>query len=223
MLRAALGLIALGTVFHLAYSTHLELVGNEDTTGSGRAIPTSATSTRTDDRLADPGGDCRFLVRRFSGCVFLPCSSLAARESRCFCLPGFFFRPRCLLGHRGCGRRPLFAVGASLMTIDTVYVFLWALGGPRFLARERSDASGPWILTGALVRAVSALEIHCGSRVDLFRRFLPVGSTEQSASPTGDVLVDGRDGTPFSLPGDHLEPAASLADRRLAAASWRIR
>ena len=46
---------------------------------------------------------------------------------------------------------PLFAVGASLMTIDTVYVFFWSWAALAFWRARTRTTLGPWLLTGLLV------------------------------------------------------------------------
>jgi len=46
---------------------------------------------------------------------------------------------------------PLFAVGSSLMTIDTLYVFFWSWAALAFWWAKDRSTLGPWVLTGALV------------------------------------------------------------------------
>jgi 4-amino-4-deoxy-L-arabinose transferase-like glycosyltransferase len=46
---------------------------------------------------------------------------------------------------------PLFAVGATLMTIDTVYIFFWTLAALTFWHAKDKTRLGWWLLTGLLV------------------------------------------------------------------------
>jgi 4-amino-4-deoxy-L-arabinose transferase-like glycosyltransferase len=46
---------------------------------------------------------------------------------------------------------PLFAVGASIMTVDTVYIFFWGWAAVVFWHAKDTTRLGPWFLTGLLV------------------------------------------------------------------------
>ena len=46
---------------------------------------------------------------------------------------------------------PLFAVGATLMTIDTLYVFFWTWAALAFWHAKDTDRLWPWLWTGLLV------------------------------------------------------------------------
>jgi 4-amino-4-deoxy-L-arabinose transferase-like glycosyltransferase len=46
---------------------------------------------------------------------------------------------------------PLFAVGAALMTIDTVYIFFWTFSALTFWRAKDEDKLGWWTLTGILI------------------------------------------------------------------------
>lgn len=145
-------MIVLGTIFHLLYCTHLELVGDE--------AYYWLWSRHPDICYLDKGpmvawfiaagtalfGHTVFGVRFFAvilaggtGVAML----LLARQ--------LFSERAAFWAMVAASVIPLFAVGSSLMTIDTVYVFFWSWAALAFWwAKDRRDL-GPWILTGALV------------------------------------------------------------------------
>ena len=150
--RAALWLIVLGTVFHLAYSTHLELVGDE--------AYYWLWSRHPDICYLDKGpmvawfiwagtalfGQTVFGIRFFA--VLLASGTgiamlLLARRLFSDVVAFWAIVVAAII--------PLFAVGASLMTIDTVYVFFWAWAALAFWHAKDQTRLGPWILTGVLV------------------------------------------------------------------------
>lgn len=57
---------------------------------------------------------------------------------------------------------PLFAVGATLMTIDTVYIFFWTVAALTFWKAKDQDALGWWVITGLLV-GLSMLSKYTGA------------------------------------------------------------
>ena len=56
---------------------------------------------------------------------------------------------------------PLFAVGATLMTIDTLHVFFWTWAALAFWRAKDGPRLGPWALTGGLV-GLSVLSKYTG-------------------------------------------------------------
>jgi 4-amino-4-deoxy-L-arabinose transferase-like glycosyltransferase len=46
---------------------------------------------------------------------------------------------------------PLYAAGSMLMTVDTVYIFFWAMAALVFWHAKDSERLAPWMLTGALL------------------------------------------------------------------------
>ncbi len=150
--RAALCVIGLGTLFHLAYSTHLELVGDE--------AYYWLWSRHPDICYLDKGPMIAWLIR--AGTALFGQTVFGVRFFAVI-LAGGTGLAILLLGRRLFSDRvafwaivtaavvPLFAVGSSLMTIDTVYVFFWSWAALAFWWAKDQRALGPWILTGALV------------------------------------------------------------------------
>ncbi len=150
--RAALGVIGLGTLFHLAYSTHLELVGDE--------AYYWLWSRHPDICYLDKGPMIASLIR--AGTALFGQTVFGVRFFAVI-LAGGTGIAILLLGRRLFSDRvafwaivtgavvPLFAVGSSLMTIDTVYVFFWSWAALAFWRAKDERRLGPWILTGALV------------------------------------------------------------------------
>ena len=150
--RAAFVLIALGTVFHLAYSTHLELVGDE--------AYYWLWSRHPDICYLDKGPMIAWLI--WAGTALFGQTVFGVRFFAVLLAGGtgiaMFLLARRLFSDRVAFWAivvatvvPLFAVGASLMTIDTVYVFFWAWAALAFWRAKDQMRLGPWILTGALV------------------------------------------------------------------------
>lgn len=183
--RAALCLIALGTIFHLAYSTHLELVGDE--------AYYWLWSRHPDICYLDKGPMVAWLI--WVGTALFGQTVLGVRFFAVLLASGTGVA-MCLLARRLFSDRaafwtvvvatviPLFAVGASLMTIDTVYVFFWAWAALAFWHAQARTSLGPWVLTGILVglgllsKYTAAIELisfaafcvwHRSSRVHLRR------------------------------------------------------
>ena len=149
---ASLGVIAVGTLFHLAYSTHLELVGDE--------AYYWLWSRHPDICYLDKGPMIAWLIR---GGTALFGQTVFGVRFFAVVLAGGTGIAMLLLGRRLFSDRvafwaivtsaliPLFAVGSSLMTIDTVYVFFWSWAALAFWRAKDQTSFGPWILTGALV------------------------------------------------------------------------
>ena len=150
--RAALGLILLGTAFHLAYSTHLELVGDE--------AYYWLWSRHPDICYLDKGPMVAWLIA--AGTALFGQTVFGVRFFAVFLASGtglaVLLLARRLFSDRAAFWAivlatviPLFAVGASLMTIDTVYVFFWSWAALIFWWAKDQSRLGPWIVTGALV------------------------------------------------------------------------
>ncbi|PYK40426.1 MAG: hypothetical protein DME49_00535 [Verrucomicrobia bacterium] len=149
---AALALIVLGTAFHLLYSTHLELVGDE--------AYYWLWSRHPDICYLDKGPMIAWLI--WAGTALFGQTVFGVRFFAVL-LAGGTGLAMLLLTRRLFSDRaafwavviasvvPLFAVGASLMTIDTVYVFFWSWAALAFWRAKDHENIGPWVLTGALV------------------------------------------------------------------------
>lgn len=150
--RAALCVIGLGAIFHLAYSTHLELVGDE--------AYYWLWSRHPDICYLDKGPMIAWLIRAgtalFGQTVFgvrFFAVILASGTGVAMLLLGrWLFSDRVAFWAIVISALiPLFAVGSSLMTIDTVYVFFWSWAAVAFWWAKDQRTFGPWILTGVLV------------------------------------------------------------------------
>ncbi|MGI8890060.1 MAG: ArnT family glycosyltransferase [Chthoniobacterales bacterium] len=150
--RAALGLIVLGAAFHLFYSTHLELVGDE--------AYYWLWSRHPDICYLDKGPMIAWLI--WLGTALFGQTVFGVRFFAVL-LAGGTGWAIFLLGRRLFSERaafwavviasvvPLFAVGASLMTIDTVYIFFWSWAAVAFWQAKDQIRVAPWVGTGALV------------------------------------------------------------------------
>jgi hypothetical protein len=161
--RWAAAILILATIFRLWYSVHLELVGDE--------AYYWLWSRHPDICYLDKGpviawfisagtalfGQTVFGIRFFATLLAL------GTGVGIFCLARQLFSDRVafwsvLLG----ALTPLFAVGATLMTIDTVYVFFWTMAALTFWSAKDQSRLGWWILTGALV-GLSMLSKYTGA------------------------------------------------------------
>jgi 4-amino-4-deoxy-L-arabinose transferase-like glycosyltransferase len=161
--RWAAAILLLGTIFRLWYSTHLELVGDE--------AYYWLWSRHPDFCYLDKGpviawfisagtalfGQTEFGIR-FSGTLLALGTGI-----------GIFFLARRLFSDQVAFwsvvlgvLTPLFAVGATLMTIDTVYIFFWTLAALTFWKAKDALQPGWWLLTGALV-GLSMLSKYTGA------------------------------------------------------------
>jgi 4-amino-4-deoxy-L-arabinose transferase-like glycosyltransferase len=149
---AALGVIGLGTIFHLVYSTHLELVGDE--------AYYWLWSRHPDICYLDKGLMIAWLIA--AGTALFGKTVFGVRFFAVMLAGGtgfaIFLLARRLFSDRVAfwavvvaGIIPLFAVGSSLMTIDTLYVFFWSWAALAFWWAKDRSTLGPWVLTGALV------------------------------------------------------------------------
>ncbi len=149
---AALWLIVLGTAFHLAYSTHLELVGDE--------AYYWLWSRHPDICYLDKGPMIAWLI--WLGTAFFGQTVFGIRFFAVLLASGTGVAIWLLARHLFSDRVafwaiviatiiPLFAVGASLMTIDTVYIFFWSWAAVAFWRARTSTTLAPWLLTGVLV------------------------------------------------------------------------
>jgi 4-amino-4-deoxy-L-arabinose transferase-like glycosyltransferase len=150
--RWAAAILLLGTIFRLWYCTHLELVGDE--------AYYWLWSRHPDYLYLDKGpviawfisagtalfGQTVFGIRFFATLLALGTGI------------GIFFLARRLFSDRVAfwsvllaALTPLFAVGATLMTIDTVYIFFWTLAALTFWHAKDQTRLGWWLLTGVLV------------------------------------------------------------------------
>ena len=167
-LRLSVGLLLVVTAFRLWFSTRLELVGDE--------AYYWLWSRHPDYCYLDKGpviawaisagtalfGQTVFGVRFFA--------VLAATGTGA----GLFLLARRLFSDRVgfwalvlAAVVPLFAVGATLMTIDTLYVFFWTWAALTFWHAKDTTRLGPWALTGILVglgtlsKYTAAAELLC--------------------------------------------------------------
>ncbi len=161
--RWAFSILILGTIFRLWYSTHLELVGDE--------AYYWLWSRHPDYCYLDKGpviawfisaGTALFGQTVFGIRVFATLLALGTGI-------GMFFLGRQLFSDRVgfwsvvlATLTPLFAVGATLMTIDTVYIFFWTVAALTFWKAKDQDRIGWWVLTGALV-GLSMLSKYTGA------------------------------------------------------------
>ena len=150
--RWAAAVLLLGTIIRLWYSTHLELVGDE--------AYYWLWSRHPDFCYLDKGpviawfisagtalfGQTVFGIRFFATLLALGTGI------------GIFFLARQLFSDRVAfwsgvlaAVTPRFALGATLMTIDTVYIFFWTLAALAFWYAKDQTRLGWWLLTGVLV------------------------------------------------------------------------
>ena len=150
--RWAAAILLLGTIFRLWYCTHLELVGDE--------AYYWLWSRHPDYCYLDKGpviawfisaGTALFGQTVFGIRIFATLLALGTGI-------GIFFLARQLFSERVAfwsvllaAVTPLFAVGATLMTIDTVYIFFWTLAALTFWHAKDQTRLGWWLLTGVLV------------------------------------------------------------------------
>ena len=161
--RWAAAILVLGTIFRLWYSTHLELVGDE--------AYYWLWSRHPDFCYLDKGpviawfisagtalfGQTVFGIRFFATLLALGTGI------------GIFLLARRLFSDRVAfwsvvlaALTPLFAVGATLMTIDTVYIFFWTLAALTFWQAKDETRLRWWVLTGSLV-GLSMLSKYTGA------------------------------------------------------------
>jgi 4-amino-4-deoxy-L-arabinose transferase-like glycosyltransferase len=141
-----------GTIFHLAYSTHLELVGDE--------AYYWLWSWRLDICYADKGPMIAWLI--WLGTSFFGQTVFGVRFFAVLLAGGtgvgLYLLGRDLFSSRVgfwavvlATVAPLFAVGASLMTIDTVYIFFWTWAAWFFWHAKDDPRLRWWLLAGITV------------------------------------------------------------------------
>jgi 4-amino-4-deoxy-L-arabinose transferase-like glycosyltransferase len=159
----AAAILIVGTIFRLWYSTHLELVGDE--------AYYWLWSRHPDFCYLDKGpviawfiwagtalfGQTVFGIRFFATLLALGTGV------------GIFLLARRLFSDWVAfwavvlaALTPLFAVGATLMTIDTVYIFFWTFAALTFWHAKDETRLGWWVLTGVLV-GLSLLSKYTGA------------------------------------------------------------
>jgi Dolichyl-phosphate-mannose-protein mannosyltransferase len=161
--RWAAGILVVGTIFRLWYNTHLELVGDE--------AYYWLWSRHPDFCYLDKGpiiawfisagtalfGKTVFGIRFFGTLLaFGTGTGIFLLARRLFCDRIAFWAV--VLA----AITPLFAVGATLMTIDTVYLFFWTFAALTFWHAKDDTRLGWWILTGVLV-GLSMLSKYTGA------------------------------------------------------------
>ena len=150
--RWAFTILILGTLFRLWYSTHLELVGDE--------AYYWLWSRHPDFCYLDKGPVIAWFI--WAGTVLFGQTVFGIRFFATLLAfgtgVGMFFLGRKLFSDRvgfwsvvAATFTPLFAVGATLMTIDTVYIFFWTVAALTFWKAKDQDRVGWWILTGLFV------------------------------------------------------------------------
>jgi 4-amino-4-deoxy-L-arabinose transferase-like glycosyltransferase len=161
--RWAFAILILGTAFRLWYSTHLELVGDE--------AYYWLWSRHPDFCYLDKGPVVAWFIS--AGTVLFGQTVFGIRFFATLLAfgtgVGMFFLGRKLFSDRVgfwsvvvATFTPLFAVGATLMTIDTVYIFFWTVAALTFWKAKDQDGVGWWILTGLFV-GLSMLSKYTGA------------------------------------------------------------
>ena len=150
--QGALLLICVGTAFHLAYSTHLELVGDE--------AYYWLWSRHHDICYLDKGPMIAWLIgagtalfgQTVFGVRFFAVLFASGTGIGMFVLARQLFSDRVAFWAVATATAvPLFAVGASLMTIDTIYVFYWTWAAVAFWKAKEETRLRWWVITGALL------------------------------------------------------------------------
>ena len=150
--RWAAAILVLGTIFRLWYSTHLELVGDE--------AYYWLWSRHPDFCYLDKGPVIAWVIS--AGTALFGQTVFGIRFFATFLGLGtgigIFFLARRLFSDEVAfwsvllsALTPLFAAGATLMTIDTVYIFFWTLAALTFWQAKDQTRPGWWLLTGLLV------------------------------------------------------------------------
>ncbi len=221
--RAALLLVLVGTALHLTYSTHLELVGDE--------AYYWLWSRRPDISYVDKGPMVAWFIRAGTslfgqtvfGVRFFAAILAGGTGFGLYWLGKELFSPR--VGFWAivvASVMPLFFVGASLMTIDTVYVFFWTWAAWAFWHAKDETRLRWWVLTGVLV-GLGLLSKYTGRPgAFLLCRFLPLASAESRPFSAPHLLDHDCCGIGFSHSGTCLEYQRRVADDSLARATRRL-
>ena len=161
--RWACAILILGTIFRLWYSRHLELVGDE--------AYYWLWSRHPDFCYLDKGPVIAWFI--FAGTALFGQTVFGIRIFATLLALGtgigmFFLGQKLFCDRVGFWSvvlatvTPLFAVGATLMTIDTVYIFFWTVAALTFWKAKDQDALGWWMITGLLV-GLSMLSKYTGA------------------------------------------------------------
>jgi 4-amino-4-deoxy-L-arabinose transferase-like glycosyltransferase len=145
-------ILVAGTIFRLFYSTHLELVGDE--------AYYWLWSRHPDICYLDKGPVIAWFI--WLGTALFGQTVFGIRVFAVLLAGGtgvgIYLLARKLFSDRVAfwsvvlaALTPLFAVGAALMTIDTVYIFFWTFAAVTFWQAKDEERLGWWILTGILV------------------------------------------------------------------------
>ena len=152
--RLALTLLFLVTLFRLWFSTRLELVGDE--------AYYWLWSRHLDYCYLDKGPMIAWAIRAGTllfgstvfGVRFFAVLAAAGTGWGIFLLARRLFDDRTALWALCLALVvPLFAVGATLMTIDTLHVLFWTWAAYAFWRARDSERLFPWVLTGVLIGA----------------------------------------------------------------------
>src|SRR6478672_7643412 len=150
--RWAAAILILATIFRLWYSTHPELVGDEAYYWRWSRHP--------DFCYLDKGPVIAWFIS--AGTALFGQTVLGIRFFATLLAlgsgVGIFLLSRRLFSDRVgfwavvlAALTPLFAVGATLMTIDTVYIFFWTFAALTFWQAKDEEKLRWWILTGILI------------------------------------------------------------------------
>ena len=150
--RLAAGIVLIATALRLWFSTRLELVGDE--------AYYWLWSRHLDFCYLDKGPMIAWTIR--AGTTLFGSAVFGVRFFAVLAAAGtgwgVFLLARRLFDERAglwavvlAFVVPLFAVGATLMTIDTLYVFFWTWAALAFWHAKDTDRLWPWLWTGLLV------------------------------------------------------------------------
>ncbi|MBA3961737.1 MAG: glycosyltransferase family 39 protein [Chthoniobacterales bacterium] len=150
--RAAFALIIIGTLLHLAYSTHLELVGDEAYYWLWSRHPDISYLDKGPMVAWFISAGTAFFGQTVFGVRFFAVLLAGGTGVGLYSLGAALFSARAgFWAVLMASVIPLFAVGASLMTIDTVYVFFWTWAAWAFWKANHEPGLRWWLLTGCLV------------------------------------------------------------------------
>ena len=152
--RLAAALLCIVTVFRLWFSTRLELVGDE--------AYYWLWSRHFDYCYLDKGPMIAWVIKASTlffgstvfGVRFFAVTAAAGTGGGIFLLARRLFDDRTALWALALALIvPLFAVGATLMTIDTLHVLFWTWAAHAFWRAKDSESPFAWVLAGVLVGA----------------------------------------------------------------------
>jgi 4-amino-4-deoxy-L-arabinose transferase-like glycosyltransferase len=161
--RWAAAILIAGTIFRLWYSTRLELVGDE--------AYYWLWSRHPDFCYLDKGPVIAWFIwigtalfgQTVFGIRFFAVILAGGTGTGIYLLGRQLFSDRVAFWSVVLAAvTPLFAVGAALMTIDTVYIFFWTLAALAFWRAKDEEKWRWWIVTGVLV-GLSMLSKYTGA------------------------------------------------------------